>query len=132
MSVKMKISELGLSSSPTNTLLYRLRHMHHMRQWGMAFHIAPASYFPNLSDQHNNKSTTPLGITQVIPNKTKINDHSSWATVQWRSIAMSLAHAAPIYTDDPSLSEVVNCENPLQGRCPSKKSHSGRHLEKRI
>jgi hypothetical protein len=43
-------------------------------------------------------------------------------------LAMSLAHAAPIYNDDPSLSEVVNYENPLQGRCPSKKSHSDRHL----
>ena len=51
------------SSSPTNTLLFHFRHMHHMRQCGIAFHIAPASDFPNLLDQHVNKSTTPLGIT---------------------------------------------------------------------
>jgi hypothetical protein len=50
-----------------------------------SFQIAPDSDFPNLPDHQDNKSTTPLGITQAIPNKANFNDQSSCAIVQCRS-----------------------------------------------
>ena len=107
--------------------------MHHMRQWGMTFQIAPASDFPNLSDQHDSKSTTPLGITQAIPNKAKINDQSSCATMQCRSRwltdspwALHMQHQSIMITLRFLRLSTVRILS--KAVVQVKKSHSGRHL----
>ena len=72
-------------SSPEKVREFLSRHKHHMRQWVAAFQIAPESVFPFIPDQHANNSSTPLGITQDIPNKVRTRFHSSWARGQCNS-----------------------------------------------
>ena len=73
---------LSLSSKVCSFLCL---HMHHIKQWGIAFQISIFQCRPNPPCQQSNKSTTRLSITQCIPKRDKTISHNSLATLQWRN-----------------------------------------------
>ena len=60
-----------VASTPVNVRAFLSHQIFHMWQWGIIFQIDAASSLPNLPAQQANKSSTPLGITQQIPNNVK-------------------------------------------------------------
>ena len=72
-------------STPLNVLSLRSCQSHHMRQWGVIFQILPASDLLLGPCHQLRRSTTPQGITHIVPKRIKTIDHNSQAIGQCKS-----------------------------------------------